>query len=190
MTTTLNNLEALPHQIMTAILEYLSVTTLYTLEQTSKSLRYIVEFNVHLKYVTKNGERHINPLVSCNEYAVHYAWKQIRFTLIRRIDQAMVIRYFPRKYVFDIEDRESLVPCNLLDKPAVYPFLNNLTIEAIRGYPGVIGIEIQGENGNPVTIRDGLEGFIKGVENVQSLFETFLDSFGWKEGTTFTMGLF
>ena len=158
MTTTLNNLEALPHQIMTAILEYLSVTTLYTLEQTSKSLRYIVEFNVHLKYVTKNGERHINPLVSCNEYAVHYAWKHIRCILTRRIDQAIVVPHFSRKYGFYSGGDVRLIACNLLDKPAVYPFLNNLTISAMRAYTGLIGLKIQGKSGNPVTIRDVLGG--------------------------------
>jgi hypothetical protein len=188
MTTTLSNLEALPHQIMTAILEYLPVTTLYTLEQTSKSLRYIVEFNVHLKYVTKNGERHINPLVSCNEYAVHYAWKKIHYYLGQCIEDATVIRHFPRNFGFYHDDEELLCACNLLDKPAVYPFLNNLTIKVILAYPGVIGIKIQGKNGNPVTIRDVLEGFIRGFEN-GFLFGILLISFRWKEGTTFEMGL-
>ena len=186
MTTTLSNLEALPHQIMTAILEYLPVTTLYTLEQTPKSLRYIVEFNLHLKYVTKNGERHINPLVSCNGYAVHCAWKNIYYYLGQCIEDATVIRHFPRNFGFyHGHDEELLGACNLLDKPAVYPFLSNLTIQVIMPYLGLIGIKIQGKNGNPVTIRDVLEGCLGNGCS----FDIIFISFEWKEGTTFEMGL-
>jgi hypothetical protein len=69
----------------------------------------------------------------------------------------------------------------------VYPFLNNLTIKVTLAYPGVIGIKIQGKNGNPVTIRDVLEGVIRGLEYFS--FDILLFSFEWKEGTTFEMGL-
>jgi hypothetical protein len=79
MATTLSSFEALPHQIMTTVLEYLPLGNVYLLERTSKSLRAAVEFNPYLKYKTADGERSINPLQSCGAYAVHHAWKYIKY---------------------------------------------------------------------------------------------------------------
>jgi len=182
MATALSSLEALPHQIMTTILEYLPINTLYTLEQTSKSLRSIVDFNVHLKYVTKNGGKHINPLVSCKEYAVHFAWGYISCSLGQPIDGMKICRHSPRLLATHIEFEEPLVACNLLDKPAVYPFLDKLTIK-VEWFSGVKKIDVQGGNGGQVTIRDILEGLSLSCAGY------CFDWVDWVEGTTFEVEL-
>ena len=75
MARMLSYLGCLPHQIMTTVLEYLTIETLYVIEQTSKSLHAAVQFNSYLKYLTPDRERQINPLKFCGAYSVHHAWR-------------------------------------------------------------------------------------------------------------------
>ena len=93
-TTMLSSLETLPHHILTTVLEYVNVFTLYRLERTSKTLRDVVEFNGYLKYVTSSGERLINPLVSTGEYSVHHAW-DFSELWTSRAGQPKLIRFEP-----------------------------------------------------------------------------------------------
>jgi hypothetical protein len=195
MTTTLSSLEVLPHQIMTTVLEYLPLGNLYFLERTSKSLRAAVEFNSYLKYQTYNGNRRINPLQLCGAYAVHHAWNYITYWMCDRMCDWMCDRMCDRmcdtlliRYREYDDFANSLTNCNLLDKPAIYPFISHLKLEVLH-HPEVGEIEVSSGDGGPLTFRDVLGGIHRCLKDVNTPGDHFSLYFRWKEGSTFLVGL-
>ena len=184
MATTLSSLEALPHQIMTTVLEYLPLGSVYLLERTSKSLRAAVEINSYLKYQTYDGKRRINPLQLCGAYAVHHAWNYITYWMCDGICNATLIRYRESDAFANIFKN-----CNLLDKPAIYPFINHLKLEVLQ-HPEVGEIDVSSGDGGPLTFRDVLEGIDRCLKDVNTPGEYFRMYFGWKEGSTFLLDMF
>ena len=174
-TTMLSSLETLPHHILTTVLECVDVFTLYRLERTSKTLRDVVEFNGYLKYVTSSGERLINPLISTGEYSVHHAWD---FSDLWTCP-AGVPKLFrfepPSKFLKEWLMEE----CNMFEKPAVYPFLDKLTIE-LPQFEKHGEIDVSGKSGGPVTFKDVLDALIREVAPA-----CCCSTFEWKDGTTF-----
>jgi hypothetical protein len=188
MATTPSSFEALPPETMTLILGYLPTESVYPLERTSKSLRSAVEFNSYLKYETPRYERKINPLQSCGAYSIHHAWGHIEYTLFEPIDEARVVTFDGATDGFiDFALRN----CNLLDKPAIYPFINQIKLEVPRLLE--TGIDVSASDGGTVTFRDVLEGLNRCLK-LRKLFSVrytlHLDRISWKEGTTFEVRLF
>jgi hypothetical protein len=169
----LSSLETLPHHISTTVLEYVDVFTLYRLERTSKTLREVVEFNGYLKYVTSIGERLINPLISTGEYSVHHAWDfSDLWTCPAGVPK--LIRFEPPRFWKEWLMEE----CNMFEKPAVYPYLNKLTIE-LPQFKKHGGIGVSGKSGGPVMVKDVLDALIREVP------ACYLSTLEWKDGTTF-----
>jgi len=175
----LSSLETLPHHILTTVLEYVNVFTLYRLERTSKTLRDVVEFNGYLKYVTSSGERLINPLISTGEYSVHHAW-DFSELWTSRAGQPKLIRFEPQGKFWKEWPMED---CNMFEKPAVYPFINKLTIE-LPQFEKHGGIDLSSKSGGPVTFKDVLDAL-----NREGPFGFFC-TLEWKDGTTFQAFLF
>jgi len=170
----LSSLETLPHHILTTVLEYVNVWTLYLLERTSKTLRDVVEFNGYLKYVTSSGERLINPLISAGEHSVHHAWDFSDLWTSRAGHPKLISFGPPGKYWKEWLMEE----CNMFEKPAVYPFLNKLRIEFPQ-YEKHGGIDVSSKNGGPVTFKDVLDALVReGPSGIVSTLE-------WKDGATF-----
>ena len=73
---------------------------------------------------------------------------------------------------------------NMFDKPAVYPFIDRLTIELPQS-KNHGGIDVSDQSGGPVTFKDVLDALV-----IHELYFGFLSTLEWKDGTTFEVNFY
>jgi hypothetical protein len=165
MTCTSLSFEQLPLEVITQILKWLPLESLYVLERTSKPLRAAVLFNPFLKYhATAQLKPHdrqntferrsfSNPLRHHFRHTVHHGWDHV---MINLHSEASPVRAFWRFGIYVGRDRMNgrLLPTNLAHQPAVYPPLKKMMLRVHDGTSFQKQKEIEGKDGGFVTFED------------------------------------
>jgi len=163
MTSTSLSIEQLPLEIITKILKWLPVGSLYVLERTSKRLRAAVLSNTFLKYQVpgfrKPGNQDnaferksfLNPLSHGIGHTIHHGWEHVQFPFENKV--ASQARALWRSRLDPMLHRSWLPPTNLAHQSVVYPPVQKMIL---HGNYGIFrnGVELEREDGGPVTFED------------------------------------
>ena len=171
MTSTSLSLELLPLEVITNILKWLPLESLYALERTSKSLRAVVLFNPFLKYHPTAWLKPHNrqnaferrsfsdPLSHHFRHTIHHGWDHV---VITRHDEASQVRAFRIFRETDVKFNADLkkpmylrlLPTNLAHQPAVHPPLQKMMLRVYDGMSFQKQKEVEGKDGGSVTFED------------------------------------
>jgi hypothetical protein len=168
MTSTPLSLEQLPLEVITNILKWLPLESLYVLERTSKPLRTAVLFNPFLKYHAtawlnphdrQNAfERRSfsDPLSHHFRHTVHHGWDHVMITLHGEASEVIAFWRFRETGTIAGRDRMNrrLLPTNLAHHPAVYPPLQKMILRVHDGARFQKQKEVEGKDGGSVTFED------------------------------------